>query len=185
MVLVVKNLLANARDVRDAGLIPGLGRTPEGGYGNTLHYSCLENLMDRGVWWATVHRILESQTRLKQLSTHTVHPPFRRASWQLLVVEPETLRLCRKTASLVLFYNIIKIDKTSKICLHLSYKTKDTWDLRYIESVYKLMHCMSKFSFADSTEYTMWPFVLMPFPLSFLFLVLLCMYISYLIKLTM
>ena len=62
---MVKNLLANARDVRDAGLIPGLGRTPEGGYGNTLHYSCLENLMDRGAWWATVRGITKSQTGLK------------------------------------------------------------------------------------------------------------------------
>ena len=57
---MVKNLLANARDVRDASSIPGFGRTPGGGYGNILQYSCLENLMDRGVWWATVHRISES-----------------------------------------------------------------------------------------------------------------------------
>ena len=47
MALVVKNLLANARDIRDAGLIPGLGRTPEGEHGNSLHFSCLENPMDR------------------------------------------------------------------------------------------------------------------------------------------
>ena len=55
MVLVVKNLLANTGDVRDAGSIPGLGRCPEGGLGNPLQYSCLENPMDREVWWATVH----------------------------------------------------------------------------------------------------------------------------------
>ena len=46
LALVVKHLLANARDL---GLIPGLGRSPEGGHGNPLQYSCLENLMDRGV----------------------------------------------------------------------------------------------------------------------------------------
>ena len=51
---VVKNLPANAGD---AGLIPGLGRSPGGGNGNLLQYSCLGNLMDRGAWWATVHGV--------------------------------------------------------------------------------------------------------------------------------
>ena len=52
---MVKNSPANARDVGDSGLIPGLGRSPRGGNGNTLQYSCLENSMDRGAWQATVH----------------------------------------------------------------------------------------------------------------------------------
>ena len=64
----VKNLLANAADARDTGSIPGSGRFPEGGYGNPRQYSCLENSIDRGAWWATVHGITKSQTRL---STHT------------------------------------------------------------------------------------------------------------------
>ena len=51
--LVVKNLLANAGDIRDAGTIPGLGRFPGGGHGNPFQYSCLENSMDRGTWWAS------------------------------------------------------------------------------------------------------------------------------------
>ena len=55
--LVVKNLPANAGDIRDMGSIPGLGRSPGGGYSNPLQYSYLENPMDRGVWWATVHRV--------------------------------------------------------------------------------------------------------------------------------
>ena len=46
--LVVKNLPANAEDTRDAGSIPGFGRSPGGGHGNPLHYSCLDNPMDRG-----------------------------------------------------------------------------------------------------------------------------------------
>ena len=58
--LVVKNLPANAGDMRDAGLIPGSGRSPGGGQGNTLQYSCLENPMDRGAWQATVHRVAKS-----------------------------------------------------------------------------------------------------------------------------
>ena len=49
-VLVVKNLPANAGDVGDSGLIPGSGRSPGGGNGNLLQYSCLENPMDRGAW---------------------------------------------------------------------------------------------------------------------------------------
>ena len=63
--LVVKNLPANAGNKRDAGLIPGLGRSLGEGNGTPLQYSCLENPMDRGVWWATVHGITKSQTRLK------------------------------------------------------------------------------------------------------------------------
>ena len=54
---MVKNLTANAGDIRDKGLTPGLGRSPEGGHGNTLQYSCLENLMDRGAWWAPVYGV--------------------------------------------------------------------------------------------------------------------------------
>ena len=48
----------------DLGLIPGLGRSPGEGHGNPLQYSCLENLMDRGAWRATVHGVTKSQTRL-------------------------------------------------------------------------------------------------------------------------
>ena len=55
--LVVKNPPANAGDIRDAGLVPGLGRYPGGEHGNPLQYSCLENPMDRGVWQAAVHRV--------------------------------------------------------------------------------------------------------------------------------
>ena len=52
--LVVKNPPAKAGDIGDAGSIPGPGRSPEGGHGHPLQYSCLENPMDRGAWWATV-----------------------------------------------------------------------------------------------------------------------------------
>ena len=60
--LVVKNPPANAGDMRDMGLIPGLGRSPGGEHGNPLQYSCLENPMDRGAWLATVHWVAKSQT---------------------------------------------------------------------------------------------------------------------------
>ena len=52
-----KNLSANAEDTRDVGLILGLGRSPAGGNGNPLQYSCLGNSMERGAWWATVHGV--------------------------------------------------------------------------------------------------------------------------------
>ena len=60
VVLVVKSLPANAGDVRDAGLIPGSGGSPGGRHGNPFQYSCMEKPMDRGAWWATVHRVAES-----------------------------------------------------------------------------------------------------------------------------
>ena len=49
----------------DESLIPGSGRSPGGGHGNPLQYSCLENPMERGAWLATVHRVTKSQTQLK------------------------------------------------------------------------------------------------------------------------
>ena len=58
---MVKNSLANAGDTRDVASIPGLERSPGGGNGNLLQYSCLENPTDRGAWWATVHQIAKSQ----------------------------------------------------------------------------------------------------------------------------
>ena len=65
MVLVVKNPPANAGGGRDAGSIPGSGRSPGGGNGNPLQYSCLENPIDGGAWWATVHRVAKTWTQLK------------------------------------------------------------------------------------------------------------------------
>ena len=67
---MVKNPPASEGDIRDVGLIPGLGRSPGGGHGNALRYSCLEDPMDRGAWWATGHGVAQSGARLKQLSTH-------------------------------------------------------------------------------------------------------------------
>ena len=60
--LVVKNSPTNSGDI---GLIPGLGKYPGGGNGNPLQYSCLGNPIDGGAWWATVHEVAQSRTRLK------------------------------------------------------------------------------------------------------------------------
>ena len=70
--LVVKNLPANAGDVRDVGSIPRSGRFPGVGNGSPLQYSCLENPMDRGAWWVIVHGVLKSGTQLSMRAhTHT------------------------------------------------------------------------------------------------------------------
>ena len=74
--LVVKNLPANEGDTRDASLIPGLGRSPGGGNGNPLQYSCLENPTDRRTWRATAHgvaRVRRDQTTTYSLTSSPLH----------------------------------------------------------------------------------------------------------------
>ena len=65
MTLVVKNSPGNVENIRDAGSIPGLGRSSEIGIGTPLQYSCLEDSMGRGAWQATVHKVTRSQIRLR------------------------------------------------------------------------------------------------------------------------
>ena len=72
---MVKNPHANSGDIRDVGSIPGLGRSPGGGHGNLLQYSCLENPMDRGAWGGLWSIGLQSRTLLKRLSTHPISHP--------------------------------------------------------------------------------------------------------------
>ena len=61
---MVKNPPANAGDARDVGLVDGFRRAPGEGHGNPLQYSCLENPMDRGAWWARIHGVAKSWTQL-------------------------------------------------------------------------------------------------------------------------
>ena len=61
---MVKNLPTNEGDIRDAGWIPGLGRSPGGGHGNPLQYSCLKNPLDRGAWRATVRRVTKNMSEV-------------------------------------------------------------------------------------------------------------------------
>ena len=69
--LVAQRLKRLPRNVGDPGSIPGLGRSPGEGHGNPLQYSCLENPMEGGAWWATVHGVAKSQTRLSDF-THSL-----------------------------------------------------------------------------------------------------------------
>ena len=66
-----KESACGTRDTGDTDSVPGLGRSPEGGHGNMLQYSCLENPKERGAWRATLHGVTKSQTRLRRLSMHS------------------------------------------------------------------------------------------------------------------
>ena len=97
--LVVKNLPVNAGDIRDMHSVPGLGRSPGVWTGNPLQYSCLENPMDRGAWWAIGHRVTKSQTQLKWLGTHALKAQFkclpsRKFPWFCPPTEISELSLC-------------------------------------------------------------------------------------------
>ena len=91
--LRVKNLPADAGDKRDLGSVSGLGRSPGGGHGNLLQYSCLGNPVDRGAWWAIVLGVAKSQTQLEQLNTH-VHIG-------VLLVFPEKISTFECTSSTI------------------------------------------------------------------------------------
>ena len=76
---MLKNSSANAGDTGDMGSIPELGRSPGGGHGTPLQYSCLEKPMDRGAWWAIVHRVAKSQARLSKHSCTHLQRVFEKA----------------------------------------------------------------------------------------------------------
>ena len=77
---MVKNPLVHAGDPRDMGSIPGSGRSLGEGNGNPLQYSCLENPIDRGAWWATVHGVAKSQTLIKRLNNKVSEKEHRGGS---------------------------------------------------------------------------------------------------------
>ena len=76
--LVVKNVSANAGDVSVADSIPGLGKCPGGGHGNSFQCFCLENPKDRGAWWATVNRVAKKSDKTKVASRPHACVPWRR-----------------------------------------------------------------------------------------------------------
>ena len=71
VVLMVKNLTANVGDIKDVGSLPRSGRSSGRKHGNLIQYSCLDNPMDRGAWWAMAHRVTKSRPQLKPFSVHT------------------------------------------------------------------------------------------------------------------
>ena len=88
--LVVKNSPVNAGDARDTGLIPVSGKSPEGKQSNPRQYSCLENLMDRGDWWAAVQRVTKSWTQLKWLSMHSINRGYSDLKYLCVCVHART-----------------------------------------------------------------------------------------------
>ena len=82
---MIKDTPVNAGDSRDVGSIPGLGRSPGLGNGNPLQYSCQENSMDRGAWWATVHEVAESDMTEHARTQDIIEtPPLPTFSFQKL-----------------------------------------------------------------------------------------------------
>ena len=96
---MVKNLPASARDGKRPGSIPGWGRSPGGGQGNPLQYSCLENSLDRGAWWVTVHRVTKSWTQLKRLITACIQQFMNQAA--SYVVTRMALQRLMRTGSFI------------------------------------------------------------------------------------
>ena len=104
---LVKKLPANAGDTRDMSSIPGSGRSPGGGHGNPLQYFCLENSMDRGAWWVTVHGVKNSGTWLNacvhahaHTHTHTHTNDKKGMGYKNPDMEDWFLENCRRTAIL-------------------------------------------------------------------------------------
>ena len=83
---MVSQVAANAGDVRDSGLILGWGRSSGEGHGNSLQYPCLENPMDRGAWWATVHKVTKSLHDWNDLAYKQYYIGRGRNSWSVCVV---------------------------------------------------------------------------------------------------
>ena len=98
--LMVRNSFASAGDVRDVGLIPGSRRSPGGGHGNPFQYSFLEDPMDRGAWWARVHRVTQSWIRLKRLSMDACMSDLWMSkiidSWMVYILRAEDLKKKKK-----------------------------------------------------------------------------------------
>ena len=97
----VKDPPVKAGDIRDAGLIPGSGRSPVEGTGNPLRYSCLGNPMDRGAWQATVHGVTKSWARLNTCvctCTHT-HPPTPHKDIQQFLLQTHSVEHQKPSAN--------------------------------------------------------------------------------------
>ena len=98
--LVVKNLPTNAEDLRDASSVLGLGRFRGGEHGNLLQYSCQGNPKDRGVWWATIHRVTKSWIRLKRLSSSS--------SWWYCKNERNWAKQSARNYPFLIFWNWVR-----------------------------------------------------------------------------
>ena len=154
--LLVKNPLPNAADVRDTGLIPGSGRSPGGGHGNPLQYSCLENSMDGGAWWATVHGLAKSRTQLSDFQFRPVHSRSRvwlfATPWtapcqaSLFLTNSRSLLKLMSIESmmpfnrLILCHSLFLIPSTFQVLTTIYLSSLDTLLLQYLKS--QKMFCL-------------------------------------------
>ena len=113
---MVKKLPANAVDVREVGSIPGSGRSPGGGHGNPLQYSCLENPMDRGAWRANVHSIGESDMTTIQ-HTHSVNHHKSSYCMSLYNCPSSPISVTTEACSLLVNINLFSVSM-SLFCFH-------------------------------------------------------------------
>ena len=113
--------LSRQKSACSAGIMvfdPWVGRSPGGGNGNTLQYSCLENPMDRGAWWATVHGIPKSQIRLKW---HSIHTTYLQSTWAfhslyIFLVSDFLVSICSAFKILNFWIHNIKLCHSILIC---------------------------------------------------------------------
>ena len=127
----MKNSSATAGDTRDPGLIPGYGRSPGGGHGNPLHYSCLENPHGQKSLMVIVHRVKKSQTGLKQLSTHG-HTCFysRRSKIQINRKDKMNIILPSEITTNVC------VCKYASVFVYFDFKYTHTYTLVYFSFIY-------------------------------------------------
>ena len=96
-----KEPTGQCRSIRVKGSIPGSGSSPGGGHGNPLQYSCLKNPRDRGAWWATVHGVAQSRTRLSDSAGTQRHTKFKSITmWRTLGIEIPTTTNTHTTVSI-------------------------------------------------------------------------------------
>ena len=148
-----KILLVYAADIRDADSIHGPGKSPGRRHDHPLQYSCLENLMDRGAWWATVHSVTKSWTWLKWLNTHTSKGTYKMyfEDYYSLKLSEAVLRSC---FYLFLLYNIVLVLQHINMKPPWAYTCSPSWTPLPLPSLYhpsKLSQCTSsKIMFWDA-----------------------------------
>ena len=148
MVLVVKNLPANAGDVRDKGSIPGLGRSPGEVHGNPLQYSSLKNPMNRGPWWVTVHRVAKSQVVMASLWKGCVtlfYSQLSRDKLSLYELNKGTL-VCSETEGQGPLREAIKCDYNNKSNEKKVKETIPTWSQNWLPPWNMILNILTSIS---------------------------------------
>ena len=136
--LVNKETACNAEDTGDAGLIPGLRRSPGGGNGNPLQYSCLDNPKDRGAWWATVHRVSRSPNWVTKYG-HMQKQPLSLRRLQGFISHSQYMS-CRLIVTSYWLHYPLKLKDSLSGTLHVLWQRQSNmaefWEEKFIPSTY-------------------------------------------------